>query len=140
MRARTLLIALLFVTSAPVFAQASGTNGKPAATGMGLAFPNAANISNHAGWDVYPFEQDGIRYVQVNGTDGTVRAAIGYIGDTFIVLPVGTDVSRVSIPGRTVSIPAGATRSVVFHSAEIELALYSNGSELVWSASRPTTP
>jgi hypothetical protein len=66
------------------------------ASGLGQAWPNAADVSANPNWHVYVFVLNGIEYVQVNDLNGTVHAAIGTVGGTTIVLPVGVDAQNVS--------------------------------------------
>src|ERR1700761_3516073 len=66
------------------------------AAGLGQAWPNAADVSANPNWHVYVFVLNGIEYVQVNDLNGTVHAAIGTVGGTTIVLPVGVDAQNVT--------------------------------------------
>lgn len=66
------------------------------ASGLGQSWPNAADVSANPHWHVYVFVLNGIKYVQVNDLNGTVRAAVGTAGGSTIVLPVGVDAQRVS--------------------------------------------
>jgi hypothetical protein len=67
------------------------------ATGLGQAWPNAADYSRNPSWHVYVFERDGIRYIQINDGNGTVHAALGRTGDTVFALPVGVDSENVTV-------------------------------------------
>jgi hypothetical protein len=62
---------------------------EPPATGLGQAWPNAADVSASPNWHVYVFVLNGIKYVQVNDLNGNVIGAIGTAGGQFITLPVG---------------------------------------------------
>jgi hypothetical protein len=79
------------------------------ATGLGQAWPNAADQSASPNWHVYVFERDGIRYIQINDRNGTVHAALGRAGDTIFALPVGVDANNVaissSVEGGTSALP-----------------------------------
>jgi hypothetical protein len=92
------LIALGLTSTA--FAQTSTPS-----TGLGQAWPNAADVSANSKWHVYVFYLGGVKYVQVNDLNGKVHAAIGTAGDTTIVLPVGIDAQNVttSTPSTTSS-------------------------------------
>lgn len=92
-----------------------------AASGMGEAFPQAPDLAADAAWQVYEFERDGMRYLQVNDQYGKVRAAVGRIGGTFWVLPIGGDANRVSVPGD--SVPAVPTKSL-YRANDVEVVLY----------------
>lgn len=82
------LIALC-VTSI-TFAQTSAP-----ATGLGQAWPNAADVSASPNFHVYVFVLNGIKYIQINDLNGTVHAAVGTANGTSIVLPVGVDSQNV---------------------------------------------
>lgn len=88
---------------------------------LGQSFPPIGLVAQDAAWRVYEFEREGIRYVQVNDAYGVVHAAVGRIGDTLWVLPMGTDVDRVRVSGAgvTLALPSGAR--TVYRSAEIEV-------------------
>ncbi|WP_307734386.1 hypothetical protein [Xanthomonas albilineans] len=60
---------------------------------------------------MFEFQRDGVRYLQVNDAGGRVRAAVGRIGATLWVLPMGGDVARVSVPSVT-SLASTATSEV----------------------------
>lgn len=139
MRNWILLTGLITLTSlaSPAMAQPSGTHGDPkkGITGLGQAAPDTVDVSVDASWSVYEFERDAIDYLQVNGYDGSVRATIGYIGNTFWVLPAGDD--PVSTPQSPKPVPANATQKVVYRSPEIELAVYENSNGLLWVVRKP---
>lgn len=79
----------------------SGTSGSPrllSSNGLGESAPRAANLSTDPAWRIYEFQRDGVNYLQVNDLAGNVRVAVGRVGDTAWVMPMGTDADRVSIP------------------------------------------
>ena len=86
------------------------------ATGLGQAWPNAADVSANPNWHVYVFVLNGIRYIQVNDLNGTVHAAVGTANGTSIVLPVGVDAQNVSTPAQssTTSSAASSTAQTVY--------------------------
>ena len=102
---------------------------KAAARGLGQAFPVAINLAQDASWAVYEFERDGVRYARVNDSLGVVRAAVGRIGPTMWVLPVGGDADRVAVSGDTV--PSG-TAQVIYRSSEIEVVKFSGTNGDAW--------
>ncbi|WP_045761427.1 hypothetical protein [Xanthomonas albilineans] len=85
-----------------ISAQACCPNGThrspPPATGLGESAPKATNLALDPAWSIYEFKRDGVSYLQINDLTGTVRAAVGNISGTLWVLPMGADVSRVSLP------------------------------------------
>jgi hypothetical protein len=57
--------------------------------GLGSAQPLASDVSLSPHFHVYRFIKQGIEYLQVNDTNGTVHVAMGTANGTLIVLPVG---------------------------------------------------
>ncbi len=81
-----------------------GGHGSPAAAaGLGESLPKARNLALDPAWRIYEFERDGVTYLQINDVPGTVRAAVGRINDTVWVLPMGADVTRVTLPAKAAS-------------------------------------
>ena len=108
----------------------SDKNGTPKAPfGLGLPFPAAPDMAPNPSWQVYEFERDGIRYLQVNDRNGIVRVAVGHIDGTFWVLPIGIDADRVAVAGD--AAPAG-TPTTLYRSAELQVILDKYGSEDRW--------
>jgi hypothetical protein len=109
----------------------SDGNGAPkkGSSGLGEAFPVAPDLVADAAWQVYEFERDGIRYIQVNDHYGIVRAAVGRIDGTFWVLPIGADADRVSIPGD--KAPIGEAKAL-YRSNEVEVLFYRDASGDRW--------
>ena len=102
--------------------------------GMGESFPPAADVAPDPAWQVYEFSRDGIRYVQVNDKAGSVRAAVGRIDGMFWVLPIGSDVDRVSI---SPLIPSMANSRVIYRSNEVEVLFYRSGNQDRWIIRQP---
>lgn len=69
---------------------------QPPSTGLGQAWPNSADISASPHYHVYMFVRDGVRYIQVNGLNGTVLGAVAIGGQEVLVLPVGEDAQYVT--------------------------------------------
>lgn len=90
---------------------------------LGQPFPPGGLVAQDAVWRVYEFEREGIRYVQINDINGIVHAAVGRIGPTLWVLPMGSDVDRVrtSDDGSTAAVSSGMR--VVYRSAEVEVGV-----------------
>jgi len=86
--------------SVAVYAEQAPSNG------LGLAWPNAQDVSASAHWHVYSFTRDGIRYIQINDVFGNVRGAIANVSGQFLVLPMGRDALRISTPQQPVSLSA----------------------------------
>ncbi|WP_249027722.1 hypothetical protein [Xanthomonas albilineans] len=71
----------------------------PAPTvGLGESLPNARNLSLDPALSIYEFQRDGVAYLQINDLTGNVRAVVGNVSGALWVLPMGADVSRVSLP------------------------------------------
>lgn len=81
-------------------------------TGLGQAWPNAADVSTSPHWHVYVFVLNGIKYIQVNDLNGTVHAAVGVANGTAIVLPTGVDSQNVSTT--TSSSSSSSTTQTVY--------------------------
>ena len=132
-RAPLALLACAVLVSPAAWAKCScpddGRDSPAASRGLGESSPDAVDLATDAAWQVYEFERDGIRYTQVNDSAGTVRAAVGRIGGTAWVLPIGRDADRVLLPGDT--LPAGNTR-VLLRSGEVEVVLIENGTTQYW--------
>lgn len=108
----------------------SDDKGAPkAARGLGESTPQTPDLAVDPAWQVYEFERDGIRYTQVNDNSGNVRAAVGRIGSTAWVLPIGRDADRVLLPGD--ALPAGNAR-MLLRSSEVEVVLIENGTTQYW--------
>lgn len=108
----------------------SDKNGAPEATiGLGEAYPDAPDLSANPTWKVYRFERDGIEYVQVNDQYGNVRAAVGMIGTTSWVLPIGDDADRVTTA--STANPAGIALTL-YNADGAEVTLYQDGTLARW--------
>lgn len=135
--AAVLLCALI---ASPLASAACGCpadiHGAPTLGGAGLgeSFPSTVDVAPDPVWQVYEFSRDGIRYVQVNDKTGRVRAAVGRIDGTFWVLPIGSDVDRVSISTEA-SLPANSRR--VYRSSEVEVVLFRNSNQDYWIIRQP---
>ena len=95
--------------------------GNRGATGLGQAWPNAQDVSSSPRWHVYVFERDGIRYVQLNDLNCNVRAAFATQGGNFLVLPIGSDASRVATPQDPQPAPANRQGEVVYRDGNVQL-------------------
>lgn len=66
----------------------------PTVTGLGQAWPNTNDVSRNPDFHAYQFDMQGVRYVQINDRNGTVRGAVAYIAGQVLELPIGVDASR----------------------------------------------
>lgn len=133
-------MSMLALSSIPMQgnAQLSDDHGmKLAAHGLGQTHPSAISMSHDPNWVVYGFERDGISYYQVNDLAGRVHVVVGRAGDTFWALPAGDVPFRASLPSRRVSLPEGATRSVVLRQPAFSILRYEVGGDAVWSIEVP---
>jgi hypothetical protein len=78
-------------------------------TGLGESWPNATDVSVSPHYHVYVFVRDGIRYIQINDANGTVRGAVATAGGQTLVLPIGTDASSVQVSQSSVQNAAAST-------------------------------
>jgi hypothetical protein len=113
-----------------------GQGAPKAATGLGAAYPPSEDLASDPQWQVYEFERDGVRYVQINDASGKVRAAAGRIAGTFWVMPIGDDADRVSLPDE--ALPAGRAR-VLYRGRDVEVALFEDGARPRWVIRAPST-
>ena len=103
-------------------------------SGLGESFPIIADVAPDPSWQVYEFERDGVRYVQVNDSIGRVRAAVGRIEDTLWVLPIGSDADRVAITGA--ALPSGYSK-LIYRSNDLEIVLVRSDNQDRWIVRQP---
>jgi hypothetical protein len=73
-------------------------------------------------------------YMQINDSSGKVRAAVGRIDDVLWVMPIGTDVDRVSVDAApAVSTPA----KVLYRGTDVEVILRRTTNGDYWEVRRP---
>lgn len=96
--------------------------------------PDAIDLASDPAWQVYEFERDGIRYLQINDTANSARVAIGQIGETAWVLPIGRDADRVSIQADAQPPVTGRT---VYRDDKVEVVHYRQSNQDRWIV-RPT--
>lgn len=89
------------------------------ASALGQAWPNVADQSLSPNWHAYVFYLNGIKYVQINDTNGTVHAAIGTATGTTIVLPVGVDAQNVQTA--TSSTTSSSSSTTVYSDSTITI-------------------
>jgi hypothetical protein len=87
--------------AAAAFAVTVASAQNAAVADLGKAWPNAQDMSSNPNWHAYVFEQEGVRYIQINDRNGTVRAAIGLMGNTFFALPMGADAKHVYLASKS---------------------------------------
>lgn len=129
LRAAMLTVAMLAPTMAWACCPSDDKTAPAASRGLGESVPVAPDLAADEAWQIYEFERDGVRYTQVNDSAGNVRAAVGRIGETAWVLPIGRDADRVLLPGD--ALPAGNAR-VLLRSKEVEVVLIENGTTQYW--------
>lgn len=130
LRAASLAAAMLVLPSmASACCPSDDKTAPKAVLGLGESSPPAVDMASDPAWNIYEFERGGVRYTQVNDSSGGVRAAVGRIGDTAWVLPIGRDADRVLLPGD--ALPAGNAR-LLLRSKEVEVMLIENGATQYW--------
>jgi hypothetical protein len=128
--ASTVLLLATMFTSQYAHAQASDGRDNPGAgTGLGEPMPSAIDLSGDPAWQVYAFERDGIRYLQINDSGYTPRAAVGPIGPTAWVLPIGQDADRVTIDEDVQPPP---TSRIVYRDEHLEVVHYRVSGQDYW--------
>ncbi len=133
--ASTVLLLATMFTSPFAYAQVSGGGDVPkAANGLGQAMPAAVDLASDPAWQVYEFERDGIRYLQINDATNSTRVAIGQIGATAWVLPIGRDADRVAIQAGP---PSAVTGRVVYRDDKVDVLHYQQSNQDRWII-RPT--
>ena len=111
---------------------ASVVAGQPPSTGLGQSWPNAADVSASPHYHVDVFARDGIRYIQVNDSNGTVRGAVAVADHVVLVLPVGVDASSVAISApRTQAQVSNASGETVYRDNSVQLNATSQSSGAV---------
>lgn len=115
----------------------SGGVGEPVpSNGLGQIHPPSIDLAPNSPWQVYMFERDGIRYLQINDSAGVVRIAVGRIEDTLWVLPIGSDADFVVLQGS--SAPSG-TPTTVYVGPDVEVVLYEDGVRQRWWIRKPAS-
>ncbi len=106
----------------------SGGTGSPIihTKGLGESAPQAANLSTDPRWGVYEFARDGINYLQINDSQGVVRAAVGAIDSVAWVMPMGSDVDRVNV------MPNSSVGTVIYRSDRFTVSLVKAGNRVSW--------
>jgi hypothetical protein len=99
------------------------------ATGLGQSWPNARDVSTSPNWHVYVFERDGIRYIQINDLNGTVRGAFATANGQYIVLPMGKDAEHIGTPQKPLTTLSPTPSETIYRdkATKIQLAPQSNG-------------
>ncbi|MFK2855380.1 hypothetical protein ISP18_12330 [Dyella humi] len=91
-------------------------------TGLGQAWPNAADVSVSPHYHVYRFVLDGIQYIQVNDLGGTVHAAIAAANGTVLVLPIGVDAAKAKSAVAGTSATASSIAETVYQDATVSVS------------------
>lgn len=113
-----------------------GHTAPKAATGLGASHPPSVDLVSDPQWQVYEFERDGIRYLQINDASGQVHAAVGRIADTFWVMPIGNDADRVSVSDN--ALLPGRQR-VLYRGRDVEVVLFEGNERPRWEIHAPSS-
>lgn len=130
--AKRLLPALAFGIaglSGSAWAQQPATQSTPGQSGLGQSWPNARDVSSSPNWHVYVFDRDGIRYIQINDLNGTVRGAFAVANGQFLVLPMGRDAAHISTPQKPLSTINTTPSETIYRdkATQVQLAPQHNG-------------
>jgi hypothetical protein len=125
------LLGLLFSTVA-VAAQ-------PPSTGLGQQWPNATDVSASPDFHVYVFARDGINYIQVNDSNGTVRAAYATASDVVLPLPVGVDAQNATVTAEDAVDGSSAETVYSDETTKVTVTPQANGAMVV-HATKCTDP
>ena len=121
-------LALALVTMASAsFAQ---TSTSALSSGLGQAWPNVADQSLSPNMHVFVFVLNGIKYVQVNDLNGNVLGAVGTVGGSRFVLPIGASAQHVIVNAS--SIPTTAT--TVYQDADVTMLAVPTSNGMVLQA------
>lgn len=130
-----------FALAALLTLAVSAHAGTPAvqANDLGQSWPRAQNVSISAGWNVYIFTRDGVRYIQVNDASGIVRAAFAAANGQTLVMPIGTDAAFVSVlkPSQAPSFAANSV--VVYRDSQLTLSMTPQADGTSWQVALSTT-
>lgn len=99
---------------------AMAATGLPS-TGLGQSWPNTTDVSASPHWHVYLFQRDGVRYVQINDLNGTVRAAIGTAGGSFLTLPLGSDAAQVATPSEPLAVTGNTAGDIAYQDSSVKV-------------------
>lgn len=127
---------LAIVSGVIALALSTSATAQAPETGLGQSWPNATDVSLSPHYHVYLFVRDGIRYIQVNDANGTVRGAVATAGGQTLVLPIGTDASSVQVSqGGAQNVPASSasTTETVYSDSTTQVTAtpQSNGTVLL---------
>lgn len=113
------LVALALLAGSTFGTQVMAADGST--NGLGQSWPNATDVSSSPRWHVYVFVRNGVRYVQVNDLHGNVRGAFATAGGSFMVLPIGSDASRVATPDDPLPAPASTAGDIVYQDDSVQV-------------------
>lgn len=136
---RLLPIALVLLAS---YGTAWAQQTAPAATGLGQSWPNTGDVSSSPRWHVYVFERDGIRYIQVNDLNGTVRASFAAVDGAFLVLPAGVDAQRATAtvrPAAMARVQSASAPETVYNDGLVKVVANTDGHNMSWTAQSTCT-
>lgn len=117
------------LVSGATFAQ---TSTSALSTDLGRTWPNVADQSLSPHWHAYVFMLNGIEYVQVNDVYGNVQGAVGTVGGTRFVLPMGANARNFIT---TASSTTSGTATTVYQDANITILAVPTANGMVLEAS-----
>lgn len=108
------LLSVCAVAGTASAAAATASSG----TGLGQSWPNVPDVSRNGSFHAYVFERNGIRFIQINDSNGAVRGAVAYVAGEVLTLPIGLDAGNVVV-GEGGSAPSGGQS--VYQDGEVSI-------------------
>lgn len=116
----------------------------PPSTGLGQAWPNAADVSVSPNYHAYVFVLGGIQYIQINDLNGNVLGSVGTASGQFITLPIGKFAQYVSTPQQPAAAAGNATpnssATTVYNDGTTTVTATSMSDGTTRLAASPTVP
>ncbi|MFL9883153.1 hypothetical protein PQR66_08965 [Paraburkholderia agricolaris] len=130
-RALALATLLMFATAAT--AQSLPVN----TTDLGQTQPRTVDLSMNPNFHVYVFVLNGIRYVQVNDLQNTVRATFAVANGQVLPLPSGVDSQQVSTQIQPAQSNTASLSQAVYSDSQIQVVVIPQSAGYAWAVLTP---